>query len=230
MGADSEYSGTGKSAENNDINSDAKAGKGKRKISKNDYMQAIIDRMKAITYVQPGEVPNIDLYMDQVTTFMDEHLECQKRYSDDKLLTKTMINNYTKNDLLPSPEKKKYSKDHMYLLLFIYYLKNLLSINDTQSILSPLTEMFFKANGSISLEEIYAEIFRVESEQAFSVTRDVIRKYNKSKETFNDVSDLKEKDFLQTFAFISMLCFDVYMKKQMIEKLIDDNFLFNNEK
>lgn len=45
--------------------------------------------------------------MDQVTTFMDEQLEACKRYEDDKILTKTMINNYAKNNLLPAPEKKK---------------------------------------------------------------------------------------------------------------------------
>lgn len=190
----------------------------------NGYMESILSKMKSITYVQPGEVPNIDLYMDQVTKFMDEHLESSKRYSDDKLLTKTMINNYTKNDLLPSPEKKKYSKDHMYTLLFIYYLKNVLSIDDTRSVLKPLTDMFFGENGSIDMEKIYAEIFSIENEQSYNITRDVIRKYYKSKETFEGVEDKKEKDFLQAFAFIGMLCFDVYMKKMMIGKIIDDNF------
>lgn len=193
------------------------------KKQREEHIQAIIDKLKSVSYIQPGELPNIDLYMDQVTTFMDEHLESTKRYSDDKLLTKTMINNYTKSNLLPSPDKKKYSKDHMYLLLFIYYLKNILSINDTQSIIQPLTEMFYK-DGSITLDEIYAEIFRVEYDQTNSITKDVIRKYEKSKETFEKVEDQKEKDFLHIFSFISMLCFDVYMKKQMIEKIIDDNF------
>ena len=59
----------------------------------NHYIETLIAMMKEINYVQPGDVPNIDLYMDQVTTFMDENLESSKRYSDDKLLTKTMINN-----------------------------------------------------------------------------------------------------------------------------------------
>ena len=73
--------------------------------------------------------------MDQVTTFMDEQLAASKRYESDKILTKTMINNYAKNNLLPSPDKKKYSKEHVLTLLFIYYFKNILSINDIRSIL-----------------------------------------------------------------------------------------------
>ena len=89
------------------------------------FLRSILDSLQQIDYVKPEDVPNIDLYMDQVTTFMDEHLSDVKRYEDDKILTKTMINNYTKNDLLPPPVKKKYSKEHIYVLTFIYYLKNL---------------------------------------------------------------------------------------------------------
>ncbi len=81
-----------------------------------DGILSVIEDMKRIDYIKPADVPNIDLYMDQVTTFMDKHLETTRRYTEDKLLTKTMINNYTKNNLLPSPSKKKYTKDHIYSL------------------------------------------------------------------------------------------------------------------
>ena len=57
--------------------------------------------------------------MDQVTTFMDSNLKDSKRYNADKILTKTMINNYAKNNLLPPPLKKKYSKEHILVLIFI---------------------------------------------------------------------------------------------------------------
>lgn len=72
-------------------------------------LKSILASISQINYVEPGDIPNIDLYMDQVTTFMDEHLRSSKRYEDDKVLTKTMINNYAKNNLLPPPVKKKYS-------------------------------------------------------------------------------------------------------------------------
>ena len=191
---------------------------------RNEYIRSIIAKMHTITYVQPGDVPNIELYMDQVTKFMDEYLESSKRFHDDKLLTKTMINNYTKNDLLPSPDKKKYSKDHMYVLLFIYYLKNILSISDTKAILKPLTRNFFNTDGDIDFEDIYTEIFGIEKDQAGIITRDVIRKLEKSRLTFEDVEDPDQKELLQRFSFIAMLCFDVYMKKQMIGILVDEYF------
>ena len=115
----------------------------------------LIRSMQNIDYIDPQDIPNIDLYMDQVTTFMDEHLESSKRFDDDKILTKTMINNYTKNDLLPPPVKKKYTKEHMLLLIFIYYFKNFLAISDIKSILDPLTARFFHEIEGLCLENIY---------------------------------------------------------------------------
>ena len=186
------------------------------------YVRMLIDMLRKIDYIKPGEIPNIDLYMDQVTTFMDKHLESSKRYSEDKLLTKTMINNYTKNNLLPPPEKKKYSKDHMFLLIFIYYLKNILSITDIKSILEPLSEAFYNdKEEDINLEGIYKQIFALEKEQAGPLAKDVIRKYEKAQNSFSNVQNEEEREYLHRFAFICMLSFDVYMKKQMIEAMID---------
>lgn len=191
--------------------------------NKNEYLKSLIDNIKKLDYINPDDIPNIDLYMDQVTTFMDEHLKSSKRYSEDKLLTKTMINNYTKNNLLPSPNKKKYSKEHMLILIFIYYFKNILTISDIQNIFNPLTEKYYGEDLNFGLEDIYKEVFSYEREQMDSLIKDVIRKYQKSQETFKKVESEKDRDFLNTFSFICMLSFDVYVKKQMIEKLIDDS-------
>ena len=124
-----------------------------------ELMSGILKDMSALNYIKPGDVPNINLYMDQVTTFMYEHLHDTKRTTDDKVLTKTMINNYAKNNLLPSPVKKKYSKEHIYILTFIYYFKNILSISDIQKMLNPLTEKFFDEGSKPDLDYIYIKRF-----------------------------------------------------------------------
>ncbi len=193
--------------------------------TKEEYIKDLISSLENVKYIMPDDIPNIDLYMDQVTTFMDKHLKSSKRYSEDKLLTKTMINNYTKNELLPPPNKKKYTKEHMFLLIFIYYFKNILSISDIQSIFNPLTERYYKEGSSVKLETIYNEIFRLEKEQTESLTKDIVRKMTKAQEAFEDVKDQEDHEFLTTFSFISMLCFDVYMRKHMIEKMIDDSLM-----
>ena len=78
------------------------------KIDTNDILNSILDSLDHVDYIRPEEIPNIDLYMDQVTTFMDGPFCFDQTYSEDKILTKTMINNYTKNNLLPPSVKKKY--------------------------------------------------------------------------------------------------------------------------
>lgn len=195
--------------------------------------ESIIDIMKKlneIDYIDPDEIPNIDLYMDQVTTFMDEHLAACRRTDDDKILTKTMINNYTKNDFLPPPVKKKYSKEHMYLLIFLYYFKNVLSINDIQKIFKPLTEMFYNNKSEhVSMEEIYRAIFRMERIQTDNLTKDILRRYKASQNLFPEVTDEAEADFLSRFAVICLLSFDAYMKKQIVERLIDETLSGNDK-
>lgn len=185
-----------------------------------DILRNILEGLDKMDYIRPEDVPGIDLYMDQVTTFMDQQLQSSKRYEEDKILTKTMINNYAKNNLLPPPEKKKYSREHMLLLIFIYYFKNILSISDIQSLFTPLTEKYFHTDHAVQLDRIYTEVFSLEKKQIEALKEDLISKYRTAGDTFGDVSR-EDKDFLELFSFICMLSFDVYMKKHVIEKLID---------
>lgn len=189
-------------------------------IDPNDILNSILASLERIDYIKPQEIPNIDLYMDQVTTFMEEHLQASKRYPEDKILTKTMINNYAKNRLLPSPEKKKYSKEHMLLLIYIYYYKGILSIGDIQSLLDPLTERYFRTEGPLNMQSIYEEVFGLEKSQVEKMKKDVIESYKIAADTFPDASE-EDQQFLHIFAFICLMSFDVYVKKQVIEKLID---------
>ena len=152
---------------------------------------------------------------------MDEHLSFSKRYDEDKILTKTMINNYAKNQLLPPPEKKKYSKDHILLLTFIYYYKNILSINDIQTLLGPLTDKYFKSEGNMDLTSIYTEVFSMEKGQIEALQKELLERYEIAQETFEDAPE-EDKDFLKLFSFICLLSFDVYVKKMLIEQMIDD--------
>ena len=191
-------------------------------IDDKDMINSILESVSRIDYIKPEDIPNIDLYMDQVTTFMDEHLSDIKRYEDDKTLTKTMINNYTKNKLLPPPVKKKYSSDHLYIMAFIYYFKQMLSIGDIQKLLTPMTEDFFGDNDVISLEKIYKEVYQLEKDQVSNVSKDIFFQHRKASASFENIEDEHEREYLQKFAFISMLIFDIYMKKNIIENIIDE--------
>ena len=196
------------------------------KLDDKKFLSELLSKLKKIDYIKPEDIPNIDLYMDQVTTFMDEQFESLKRFEDDKMLTKTMINNYTKNRLLPPPVKKKYSKDHMYMLIYIYYFKSMLSINDIKELVNPLADKFFDSKDKeMDLTKIYEKIFGMENDNSIYLVKDILKKYSYATESFNELEEGADKEFLIKFSFICLLAFDVYMKRTMIEKLIDESIL-----
>ena len=197
-----------------------RTGKIMKEETKNSFRN-IIDIISQIDYISPEDLPNIDLYMDQVTTFMDKQLSSTRRHADDKILTKTMINNYAKSKLLPPPEKKRYSREHLLLMVFIYYFKNILSINDIQTLLEPLKEKYFQpAQGDRDMSYIYQEVFRLAREQSENFGQSLLRQVKISEGAFSD-ADAEDQEYLREFSFICLMIFDVYVKKYMIEHLID---------
>ena len=192
--------------------------------SNDEQLAGLLSFLEAQIHVKPEEIPNIDLYMDQVTTFMEEHLKDSKRYEEDKVLTKTMINNYAKNNLLPPPVKKKYSRDHMLMLIFIYYFKSLLSFHDIETFFKPITAKHFSAQGvsDLSLEDIYHEVFSLESEEMERLKADVSAKFERAMKTFSDTpAESEDQEYLRLFSFVCELSFDVYLKMRLIERIAD---------
>ena len=181
----------------------------------------ILRQLAEIDYVHPEDIPNIDLYMDQVLTFLNQDLGTVREVNEDKAMTKTMINNYTKNQILPPPEKKKYSREHMLNLIFIYYFKNFLGLKDIKSILDPINAKYYGDSEGVDFFDIYCNMVGYEHTVAKEVTKDIIKKYNFSRAVFEE-EDEESKDILQDFTFICLLSFDVFVKKMMIEQYISD--------
>ncbi|RGF52890.1 DUF1836 domain-containing protein [Eubacterium sp. AF36-5BH] len=179
-----------------------------------DFIKKILDDIDTFNI---DDIPNIDLYMDQVTTYLNDKFANTKRHEDDKLMTKTMINNYVKSRLLPSPEKKKYTKDHMMVLVMIYFFKNIISINDVNKLITPLLDSYFH-NEEIPLENII-NTFLTFAKQC-NLTDTILTEYNECREIFKD-ADVKDKEYLETMGLITMLSYDTFVRKIVIEKLID---------
>lgn len=166
-----------------------------------------------------NDLPNIDLYMDQVTTYLNNKFSATKRYEEDKLLTKTMINNYAKSRLLPPPEKKKYSKDHIIVLIMIYFFKNVISINDVTKILTPMLDNYFH-NENMPLENIINKFLEYIHGQ--NLSEPILNEILKSDQIFDNIKvNDEDKDYLQTLGIITLLSYDMFLRKIMIEKLID---------
>ena len=189
---------------------------------KKDILGAIIERRERINSAHIptwDELPSLNLYMDQLIFILSEIFE---PYFDDvpKLINKAIINNYVKLGYIPAPVKKKYSKEHMLLLIFIYYFKNLLSFNDIEELFRPISGEHFNGQSGLSLETIYNEVFSLEDSQMENLKADVAEKFRQASRTFPDAEEA-DREYLQLFSFICELSFDVYLKNQMIEMLID---------
>ena len=108
------------------------------------------------------------------------------------------------------------------LLLFIYYFKGFLSISDIQALLRPITEKYFQNGKDFDLEELYEKVFSMEKDQIKNLKKDIEEKYRIAEAVFEDAQE--DKEFLQKFAFVCLLSYDVYIKKGIIERMIDELF------
>ncbi len=99
--------------------------------------------------------------------------------------------------------------------------KHLLTIvHKDEAVLSPLTERYFGSDGERTLTDIYDEVFSLRDDEVELLKSNVESCFGFSRTLFEDAEDT-EREFLQHFAFIMMLCVDVYAKKLLIEKLVD---------
>jgi len=181
------------------------------KINFEELLKSIINNKE----IKINDIPSIDLYMDQVTTFMDDGLNSFKRTNKDKILTKTMINNYAKDKVLFSPNKKKYSKRHIIILILIYHLKSILSISDIGKLLHSL-------NFSMEDEDIfetYEHFLNIHNEEISHFSEDMTKIMDKIK------TDLKEDNSdIKLLLFVFVLITKASLEKRLVEKVIDEYF------
>lgn len=192
----------------------------------------LLELLKGITEydeIKLSDIPWVDLYMDQVTTFFDEKLKAFKRDEEDKILTKTMINNYAKAKLITPVKGKKYSKEQMVLLSLIYNLKQTLSINDIGLVLAPILKSISSQDKTLSLECIYNESLFINRSQ----TEEFDTWFKEKIEFLSDRcsnSDAEDKDLMLVLMSVLMLINSANNQKRMAEKIIDRYLKSKKEK
>ena len=124
----------------------------------------ITQKLNLESTILSEDIPAIDLYMDQVIQLFDATYSESLRNADDKVLTKTMINNYAKGKLFLPIKNKKYSKEHIMLISLIYQLKGALSIKDIKSVLEPINEKM--GTNDFSLDKFYNSWVKIQQKNA----------------------------------------------------------------
>ncbi|MES5952765.1 DUF1836 domain-containing protein [Bacillus fungorum] len=162
------------------------------------------------------DIPNVDLYVDQVVQLFENTYADTTRTDDEKVLTKTMINNYAKGKLFIPIKNKKYSKDHMILISLIYQLKGVLSINDIKSSLENINESLL-SDDSFELNTLYKDYLTLTENNVESFKQDV----NNRVSEVSEISSLEDPK-LEKFLLLNSLVNMSNMYRRLAEKLVDD--------
>lgn len=185
----------------------------------------IVDRLSLTEEVRIADIPDIDLYMDQMLTFLNGKLGPLKRDPEDKLLTKTMINNYTKQQLLMPPKNKKYNKEHVLLLILIYQLKNVLSITDIQHLFHPiLNDMTTTEDDVMPLIDIYSTFLDLKKEQFDEFCEHFGEKISFISAKTEGIEPENNRSVAELFLTVLMLIAQANVAKRLAQEIIDGYF------
>jgi len=194
-----------------------------------EIINKLIEEVTLFNEISPGDIPDIELYMDQITTFFEDRLKHLKRGKEDPILTKTMINNYTKGKILMPPNKKKYSKEHLMLLILIYNLKQVISINDIQDLFTPLIKEISSSNSKLRLEEIYTFFLSIKENELETFKTNIVDRFALI-ESKIDESVPEKQEMIELLLIVMMLVHQAGMYKKLAEKIIDNFFKEDIEK
>jgi hypothetical protein len=171
----------------------------------------LLEEFSQMELGDPGELPQIDLYMDQVITLLERNLKDFRRDQKDPLITGTMVNNYAKAKLLPAHNKKKYTGDHVLYLQVIYLLKQVLSTKDIGVLMAQVEREDFGT--------FYASA-REAQRQAFLDLGEEVRTRCRR------VEECSTED--PTLTLILGLAAEAWARKLLIERLLDSHYASND--
>jgi hypothetical protein len=174
--------------------------------------------------IKLSDIPKIDLYVEQVIGFIEDQMGHIKRNENDKLITKTMVGNYTRDGVLMPSKNKKYSKNHIIMLILIYNLKQILSMEDIKALFSPIMkDISTTSDDVIPLEDVYSTLLDIKSIEFESFGDVFNEKFKLVQERLEQVES-QNKDIAEIFLTIITLIAQANAQKRLAEKLIDKYF------
>ena len=185
--------------------------------------EELINQLGLEDKITLGDIPDIDLYMDQVIQLFESKFKMSKRNADEKVLTKTMINNYAKGKVFFPIKNKKYSKRHLILISLIYQLKGTLSISDIKTILEPLNKK--TVDEDFQLDDLYASFLHLTEQNAHQFKQDILESITEAKkegEQLGGNMDDCDVEYFEKFLLIASLSHMSQLYKRAAENLVDE--------
>lgn len=159
-------------------------------------------------------IPELDLYMDQVIQLF--HARYSSQYGGEKVLTKTMINNYAKAKLFPPTKNKKYNKTQIMMMNLIFQLKGTLSLTEIKTLLQPLNEALVNETlSSQDFQTLYDQLMNMTQVQHDQFLAHIMQQTAQNTEFFGHADEYELK-----LAQILMLTHMSNLSRTMAEQLI----------
>ncbi|MEH7304781.1 DUF1836 domain-containing protein [Neobacillus drentensis] len=192
-----------------------------------ERINQIIEQLGLEANLALEEIPQLDLYMDQVIQLFENKFMESKRNEDDKVLTKTMINNYAKGKLIFPIQNKKYSKEHLILMSLIYQLKGALSINDIKTTLAGINQKII--NEEIDLHAFYTSYLHLTRQNVEDFKVDIEERVTDVNEEISG-DEKGNSPYLEKVLMISSLVHMSNLYRKVAEKLVDEIIVQKEEK
>ncbi|HSP23268.1 MAG TPA: DUF1836 domain-containing protein [Planococcus sp. (in: firmicutes)] len=176
-----------------------------------------LDNLALEKQVLAEDIPKIELYIDQVIQLFEEVFADAKRNSEEKILTKTMINNYAKGKLFYPIQNKKYSRNHIMLVSLIYQMKSVLSINDVKKVLDGINEKAMQKEWD--LESFYASFLKLQQSNV-EIFKDIFHK--QSEEAARQARGMEDAEELEEVLLIASLVHTSNLYRRAAEKMVDE--------
>lgn len=166
----------------------------------NDILGNWLDDLNRFSYKDYKDLPDIDLYMDQVVTFLDKQLAIFQTSSLDKQITSSMINNYVKGEVVSAPISKKYNREHLALIQEVCTLKQVLTIAEVKQVID---ERYRKENveKDVVFNHFKARVTE-KNKEAIAITKNLLDSIEQN--DLRALTDLSVDLALTANAFISI--------------------------
>ena len=195
-----------------------------------EFVKNTIDEYISKGKIDANDFPDMEIYMDQAETFLNKELGIYKKSEKDKVITKTMIGNYVKHNMMPRPVNKKYSKDHLIMPSLIYYLKGTFQMEEIEKIVKPLIDNYnSEFDDKIDMTSLYEGILAVQTTEQESLAQSINNMIEESKYHLKE-TELSEDDMLELFMLIVNLSMKADAQKFLAHKLLQEYILKPKQK
>ncbi|WP_130863185.1 DUF1836 domain-containing protein [Bacilliculturomica massiliensis] len=190
-----------------------------------EFVKKIMEEYVKKGTIPVGAFPDMELYMDQTVLFMNRKLDIYRKDPKEPVITKTMIGNYAKHDLIPRPVNKRYTRDHLLLLTLIFHLKGTFQMQEIELLMKPLIDNYNSAfDEKFDFGQIYEGVMDVFAEEREKLADQVDGQIGRIKDMLG-LDEFADDDTTELFMLIASLALQADARKYLAQKLLAEYFV-----